>query len=175
MSGIRCKPCDRNTPCDIWRRGRDSNPRYGSTPYTYFPGKPVQPLRHLSVNLDQIVFVLPYGRFAAFGRDDSGHPALRPFRAACASLRRSNLLLTYLLRASCPPPLRGRLRFAAAFKIVPDNFVSNPRYGSTPYTYFPGKPVQPLRHLSVNLDQIVFVLPYGRFAAFGRDDSGGSL
>ena len=35
-------------PFGIWRRGRDSNPRYGSTPYTHFPGEPVQPLRHLS-------------------------------------------------------------------------------------------------------------------------------
>ncbi len=32
----------------VWRRGRDSNPRYGSTPHTRFPGEPVQPLRHLS-------------------------------------------------------------------------------------------------------------------------------
>src|ERR1700749_1405776 len=32
----------------IWRRGWDSNPRYGS-PYTAFPVLPVQPLLHLSV------------------------------------------------------------------------------------------------------------------------------
>ena len=30
-----------------WRRGRDSNPRYGS-PYNCLAGSPVQPLRHLS-------------------------------------------------------------------------------------------------------------------------------
>ncbi len=30
------------------RRGRDSNPRTGSTPVTRFPVAPVQPLRHLS-------------------------------------------------------------------------------------------------------------------------------
>ena len=32
----------------FWRRGRDSNPRCGSTPHTHFPGEPVRPLRHLS-------------------------------------------------------------------------------------------------------------------------------
>ena len=37
-----------------------------------------------------------------------------------------------LLRASCPPPLRGRLRFAAAFKIVPDNFVTRTIPGARP-------------------------------------------
>ena len=31
----------------IWRRGRDSNPRYGS-PYTHFPGVRLQPLGHPS-------------------------------------------------------------------------------------------------------------------------------
>src|ERR1700737_2648067 len=32
-----------------WRRGWDSNPRYGS-PYTAFPVLPIQPLLHLSAN-----------------------------------------------------------------------------------------------------------------------------
>jgi hypothetical protein len=32
----------------IWRRGRDSNPRYGYKPYTHFPGVLLQPLGHLS-------------------------------------------------------------------------------------------------------------------------------
>ena len=32
-----------------WRRGRDSNPRYGSSPYIRFPGERLQPLGHLSV------------------------------------------------------------------------------------------------------------------------------
>lgn len=32
----------------IWRRERDSNPRYGF-PYTHFPGVRLQPLGHLSV------------------------------------------------------------------------------------------------------------------------------
>ncbi len=31
----------------VWRRGRDSNPRYGLT-YTHFPGVRLQPLGHLS-------------------------------------------------------------------------------------------------------------------------------
>ena len=31
-----------------WRRGRDSNPRYGYKPYTHFPGVLLQPLGHLS-------------------------------------------------------------------------------------------------------------------------------
>jgi hypothetical protein len=31
-----------------WRRGRDSNPRYGDKPYTHFPGVLLQPLGHLS-------------------------------------------------------------------------------------------------------------------------------
>src|SRR5687768_10978155 len=34
-----------------WRRGWDSNPRYGS-PYTAFPVLPVQPLLHLSERMD---------------------------------------------------------------------------------------------------------------------------
>ena len=33
-----------------WRRGRDSNPRYGS-PYNCLAGSPVRPLRHLSVGV----------------------------------------------------------------------------------------------------------------------------
>jgi hypothetical protein len=33
--------------CDRWRRGRDSNPRYGY-PYTRFPSVLFRPLRHLS-------------------------------------------------------------------------------------------------------------------------------
>jgi hypothetical protein len=33
---------------DIWRRGRDSNPRYGF-PHTHFPGVRLQPLGHPSV------------------------------------------------------------------------------------------------------------------------------
>ena len=43
----------------IWRRGRDSNPRCGSTPHTHFPGEPVRPLRHLSEFLDHIVLFIP--------------------------------------------------------------------------------------------------------------------
>ena len=42
-------------------------------------------------------------------------------------------------------PLRGK----SHEKLLPAIF-SNPRYGSTPYTHFPGEPVQPLRHLSRN-------------------------
>src|SRR5690349_3279267 len=33
---------------EIWRRERDSNPRYGYKPYTRFPGVRLQPLGHLS-------------------------------------------------------------------------------------------------------------------------------
>ncbi|CAH1685927.1 hypothetical protein CHELA17_64751 [Chelatococcus asaccharovorans] len=36
-----------NTYIDIWRRERDSNPRYGC-PYTRVPGVRLQPLGHLS-------------------------------------------------------------------------------------------------------------------------------
>ena len=34
----------------VWRRERDSNPRYGF-PYTHFPGVLLQPLGHLSFDL----------------------------------------------------------------------------------------------------------------------------
>ena len=34
---------------DKWRRGRDSNPRYGF-PYTHFPGVRLQPLGHPSAS-----------------------------------------------------------------------------------------------------------------------------
>ena len=36
--------------CEHWRRGRDSNPRYGDKPYTHFPGVLLQPLGHLSAS-----------------------------------------------------------------------------------------------------------------------------
>ncbi len=32
----------------IWRRERDSNPRYGSNPYNALAGRPLRPLGHLS-------------------------------------------------------------------------------------------------------------------------------
>ena len=35
------------------QKGRDSNPRYGY-PYTTFPGWPLQPLEHLSINFANI-------------------------------------------------------------------------------------------------------------------------
>ena len=54
---------------------------------------------------------------------------------------REKLLKANLLRASCPPPLRGRLRFAAAFKIVPDNFVSNP-FAACGCSSFSSRPFQ---------------------------------
>ena len=79
----------------FWRRGWDSNPRYG-TPVHLISSQARSttpaPLRDSKL----IVFVLPCSRCAAFGWDYSGHPALRP---------------------------SGRTRFARAFKIVPDNFV----------------------------------------------------
>ena len=37
-----------NRPSLIWRREWDSNPRYGFTPHTHFPGVRLQPLGHLS-------------------------------------------------------------------------------------------------------------------------------
>ena len=115
-----CTKPARGGLCTFWRRGRDSNPRYGSTPYTHFPGEPVQPLRHLSRNL--IVA--------------SGRPA-----AARRSVGITRPVLGLALRVRFP--LRGK----SHEKLLPAIF-SNPRYGSTPYTHFPGEPVQPLRHLS---------------------------
>ena len=35
-----------------WRRERDSNPRYGYKPYTRFPGVRLQPLGHLSAEIN---------------------------------------------------------------------------------------------------------------------------
>lgn len=35
------------------QKGRDSNPRYGY-PYTTFPGWPLQPLEHLSINFANV-------------------------------------------------------------------------------------------------------------------------
>ena len=79
----------------IWRRERDSNPRYGYKPYTRFPGEPIQPLWHLSINL-VLLKLQSLSRFAA--------------------------MRSGLLRASCPPP-SGPPRFAAAFKFDPVEFV----------------------------------------------------
>ena len=38
--------------CGGWRRGRDSNPRYGFKPYTPLAGERLQPLGHLSTAVD---------------------------------------------------------------------------------------------------------------------------
>ena len=39
--------------CQMWRRGRDSNPRYGF-PHTHFPGVRLQPLGHPSTGAQYI-------------------------------------------------------------------------------------------------------------------------
>src|SRR5271166_875372 len=44
LYGARRKPRERG---ESWRRGRDSNPRYGF-PHTHFPGVRLQPLGHPS-------------------------------------------------------------------------------------------------------------------------------
>ncbi len=78
-------------PFCIWRRERDSNPRRAFYTLTPLAGERLQPLGHLSVVLSQHCvdswsFALPMeARY-------SGHPALHPFGAVCAMLRRSNSL-----------------------------------------------------------------------------------
>jgi hypothetical protein len=42
----------------IWRRERDSNPRYGDKPYTHFPGVLLQPLGHLSARVNRSCHVV---------------------------------------------------------------------------------------------------------------------
>ena len=56
----------------IWRRKRDSNPRYGFKPYTHFPGVLLKPLGHLSAELTDFRGepVLEQGRNCTF----SGQP-----------------------------------------------------------------------------------------------------
>ncbi len=46
-----------NERSEVWRRERDSNPRYGF-PYTRFPSVLLQPLGHLSVYLESTVYRL---------------------------------------------------------------------------------------------------------------------
>ena len=72
-----------------------------------------------------VVHAVIYGQTIFFGRTLSvfelpgDFPGWKLLKPTCG--RRS--FPEGLFRASCPPPLRGRLRFASAFKIVPDNFV----------------------------------------------------
>ncbi|GEM_PF-3278939 len=56
-----------------WRRGRDSNPRYGYKPYTRFPGEPVRPLRHLSA-FSNLYCHLPLSRLAQCPRRAAWRP-----------------------------------------------------------------------------------------------------
>jgi hypothetical protein len=44
----------RNIVNGVWRRGRDSNPRYGC-PYAAFRVRCIQPLCHLSIQLKSII------------------------------------------------------------------------------------------------------------------------
>ena len=89
--------------------------------YTRFPGEPIQPLWHLSVS------------WLYFNCSD-----FWPLRG----------VRSRLLRASCPPPLRGRLLSVDVQK-------RSRRFCRTlgtllTYTRFPGEPIQPLWHLSVS-------------------------
>lgn len=45
----RAKRREKSSLQKIWRRERDSNPRYGFRPYTRFPVVLLQPLGHLSI------------------------------------------------------------------------------------------------------------------------------
>jgi hypothetical protein len=63
-----------------WRRGRDSNPRYGF-PHTHFPGVRLQPLGHPSVCALQAHASLPSGTRAAGALCAFSHSATPP--SAC--------------------------------------------------------------------------------------------
>src|ERR1043166_4723915 len=66
----------------LWRRGWDSNPRYGS-PYTAFPVLPVQPLLHLSEILSRRRrdFLADYRRLGDFLARNPGVERARQNRA----------------------------------------------------------------------------------------------
>ena len=60
-----------------WRRGRDSNPRYGYKPYTHFPGVLLKPLGHLSGTRASGA-----GRTTIGTRKDTGRTGFTPGRVA---------------------------------------------------------------------------------------------
>ena len=59
-------------PFFIWRRGRDSNPRYGN-PYGSLAGNWFQPLTHLSETRQLVVVGALHHRFQCPGRGGSFH------------------------------------------------------------------------------------------------------
>ena len=101
-----------------WRRGRDSNPRYREvhTLSRRAPSTARTPLR----------ITLPHSLRETPRRASGGA------RQACS-----------LLRASCPAPLRGRLRCAAAFQIVPDDLVD--RSDTSPNVLLSNSPPRPIK------------------------------
>jgi hypothetical protein len=68
-----------------WRRGRDSNPRYGDKPYTHFPGVLLQPLGHLSARKTLTATIHA-------GRDGSAPPGPHPSLTLGANLRLSKFV-----------------------------------------------------------------------------------
>ena len=62
-SKSRCRrACSRPTRMKNWRRGWDSNPRYGY-PYNGFRDRPIRPLWHLSGRLDHAPMAVGSGTF----------------------------------------------------------------------------------------------------------------
>ena len=105
----------------LWRRARDSNPRTVSR--QRFSRPPLSTTQPALQKNNFYIHSYPGEFSGAAGLPlYSGHPALRP---------------------------SGSLRYAQSRSNSFPTNLSNPRYGSTPYTHFPGEPVQPLRHLSV--------------------------
>ena len=120
-----------------WRRGRDSNPRYAINVYTLSrraPSAARPPLRinylnnimSIELNLIQQRSALQRAGLTRY------FPVARPEGIAFGDVQ-----IGYpddLLRTSLCSAFQASIADALLFKIIPDDFVSNPRYAINVYT-----------------------------------------
>ena len=92
----------------IWRRERDSNPRYGF-PYTHFPGVRLQPLGHPSVATCKVRRLPGTGpeRGRQKGLAMPSHPTLGPWSRALDLAARSSRARTIVMRGAGASALRA--------------------------------------------------------------------
>ena len=96
-----------------WRRGRDSNPRYGF-PHTHFPGVRLQPLGHPSAACTEAHAVFKEGTRAAGALCAFSHSATPPQHAPgrTRSSRRGRTPQARCAPSATRPPLRSMRRGA---------------------------------------------------------------
>ncbi len=121
----------------VWRRERDSNPRWSYKPHTPLAGERLQPLGHLSKTFRGAPMVLRTMSGSAIIRDlrpsplrgrrrfasafcDSRWLSCQPLGHLSKTFRGAPMVLrtmsgSAIIRDLRPSPLRGRRRFASAF------------------------------------------------------------